>query len=130
VRLVTQPMRWQGGANVPVMGYGVRMNATSPFASLSLDDSGLVLKATFKRFVLAPADVAVIYPCRGAFSYGLGIETSDGRVLIFWTTKSSAILPALQAAGFPISSDLRKVYKEIRSSRGRRIRWRLERWWK
>jgi hypothetical protein len=91
------------------------MNASWPLASLNLDHSGLVLKVAARTFRLTPADVAVVHPCRGMFSRGIGIGTVDGRVLVFWTGRGDAILAALEAAGFQTSRDIRNAYRGIRS---------------
>ncbi|MBD2896272.1 hypothetical protein amrb99_52180 [Actinomadura sp. RB99] len=112
-------MTWRGGADVPSMTLG-RMNATSPFASLRLSHSGLVLTVVRKRFFLTPADVAAVYPCvRSPLAKGIGIEARDGQVLIFWTAEGHAVLSALQVAGFPISFQPRKAAEEIRAARRR-----------
>lgn len=112
-------MTWRGGANVPSMTFG-RMNATWPLASLRLSHSGLVLTAARKRFHLTPADVVAAYPCSNSpLAKGIGIETRDGQVLIFWTSEGYAVLPALQAAGFPISPEQRRASEEIRAARRR-----------
>ncbi|WP_433244114.1 hypothetical protein [Actinomadura nitritigenes] len=114
VRLLVQSMTWRGGANVPSNAFG-RVNATWPWVSLNLDHFGLVLKVATKTFRLTSADVAVVYPCRGMFSRGIGIGTVDGRVLVFWTGRGDAVLAALGAAGFQTSRDIRNAYRGIRS---------------
>ncbi|MEV4253697.1 hypothetical protein AB0J52_11070 [Spirillospora sp. NPDC049652] len=119
---MTQSMRWQGGANIPSAAFG-RMTSSWPRASLTLNHSTLVLKFVLSTFTLTPADVAVIYPCGGfTVSGGLGIQTTDGQVLVFWTTETPTILPALEAAGFPVSPEPRPVYQEIRASQAPRKR--------
>jgi hypothetical protein len=103
---------WRGGANVPSKGGG-RWDARWPLASLRLDNSALILKLLTKTFVLTPADVAVVYPARSWLGRtGLGIQTIDARILVFWTANDS-ILPALEAAGFPTSPAHRRVDREI-----------------
>lgn len=110
---------WRGGANIPSMTFG-RTNATWPFASLRLSHSGLVLTVGRKRFPLTPADVVAAYPCSNSpLANGIGIETRDGQVLIFWTPEGYAVLPALQAAGFPVSPEPRRASEEIRAARRR-----------
>jgi hypothetical protein len=110
---------WRGGANVPSMAFG-RVNATWPLASLRLSHSGIVLTAVRKRFHLTAADVVAAFPCSSSpLSKGIGIETRDGRVLVFWTSEASAVLPALQAAGFPVSPAPRNAFQEIRAARRR-----------
>ncbi|KAB2366726.1 hypothetical protein [Actinomadura montaniterrae] len=110
---------WRGGANVPSMAFG-RLNATWPFASLRLSHSGIVLTAVRHRFHLTPADMVAAFPCSASLlSKGIGLETRDGRVLVFWTSEASAILPALQAAGFPVSPAPRNAFREIRAARWR-----------
>jgi hypothetical protein len=97
-----------------------RVNATWPLASLRLSHVGLVLTAARKRFVLTPADVVAVYPCvRSPLSKGIGIESRDGQVLIFWTSEGQAVLFALQSAGFPVSSQPRNATEEIRAARRR-----------
>ncbi|HEU5024433.1 MAG TPA: hypothetical protein VFV01_05880 [Spirillospora sp.] len=97
-----------------------RLNATWPLASLRLSHSGLVLAAARKRFHLTPADVVAAFPCSTSpLTGGIGIEPRDGQVLIFWTSEASAVLPALQAAGFPVSPVPRKAFQEIRAARRR-----------
>lgn len=108
VRLMTQPMRWRGGATVP--STTGNLGAPWPLSSPTLNDSRVVLKAGWKRIVFTPANVAEVYPCQGGNWSGVGILTPGGRVLVFWTRQGRAILTALEAAGFPTSVELRSVY--------------------
>ncbi|MWA00690.1 hypothetical protein F8568_009930 [Actinomadura sp. LD22] len=112
---MAEPMRWRGGAIVPsTMWSSGNLKVTWPFCALTLNDSRIVLKAAWKRFVFTPANVAEVYPCQTGWLSGIGILTPGGRVLIFLTHQPHAVLTALEAAGFPTSAEDPGFYGYIR----------------
>jgi len=108
-------MEWIGGARFPGPG-GWSANASSPFAVLSFDGGTLSLRLRWLARLLGktPLECSVdaldlAFACSGTFSSGVGLRTSEGTEVYFWTSQGDEILSALKSSGVPVSAEPRRV---------------------
>ena len=112
--------RFIGGMNVPALPGG-RLNATMPFAVLTIDSDALTLHfrpfpiPTFSDFRVLLSNVATAFRLWGSpLAVGIGIELSDGQVAYFWTWRQEAVLAALGQRGIPIDPAPRRAVGSLR----------------
>jgi hypothetical protein len=113
--------RFIGGASLPSKRWG-RINASMPLASLTLDDSGLLLRlrgrlgrSAESQFAVRPSDIASAYPLRGRiFGSGVGLDLIDGRFAYFYSVRhGSQVLRALASRGVSIDEEPRSAFRRL-----------------
>ena len=113
-------MAFRGGLNIEVESFRTslivvrRLNATVPLGVLRILDDGIWLGLSprfgpFKGSAVscARADVRQVFRSRGMFTWGVGLEMSDGTTNLFWTVRRGAILKVLEARGYSVGADRR-----------------------
>ena len=102
-----------GGMNIEVPFYGFRRyGATIPFARLFLTDAGLTIATKLvaipkrsRSLTLARDDVAGVFRSRGIFSWGVGIDTVEGKTHFFWTFQWRKVMGELTERGYAVETD-------------------------
>ena len=95
----TGGMRVGGGAFIS-------FNASWPFASLRVDDSGLTLKCLAKQWIFPKTSICRLSRHNGLFTVGLRIEhsiESYREFLVFWTFRFGRLQRELEQRGYEVS---------------------------
>jgi hypothetical protein len=110
---------WVGGASLATARG--RMNATAPFAVLTLTPGSLELSLRPKLLnqlwrisplALRPSDNVEAFPVRTrGWTRGVGIRGEGAEVSYFWTDERDAVLQALASAGCRVSGEERRYVR-------------------
>jgi hypothetical protein len=110
---------WVGGASLATARG--RMNATAPFAVLTLTPGSLELSLRPKLLnqlwrisplALRPSDNVEAFPVRTrGWTRGVGIRGEGAEVSYFWTDERDAVLQALASAGYRVSGEERRYVR-------------------
>jgi hypothetical protein len=110
---------WVGGASLATARG--RMNATAPFAVLTLTPGSLELSLRPKLLnqlwrisplALRPSDNVEAFPVRTrGWTRGVGIRGEGAEVSCFWTDERDAVLQALASAGYRVSGEERRYVR-------------------
>lgn len=96
-----------GGARIG-KSIALSVNATSPFARLSVNETGLTLSVLGLPWVIPKPSIRRLAKYRGAFSTGLRIEHSIRRrppFVVFWTFRYADLARELERCGYTVSAD-------------------------
>ena len=96
-----------GGARIG-KSIAFSLNASWPFAKLTVEEAGLRLFVLGFTWMLPKSSIRSLSKYRGAFSTGLRIEHSIPRrppFVIFWTRKFTALKQELERTGYRVSAD-------------------------
>ena len=103
-----------GGMNVRAAG--LRLNATSPFARLSVSDDGVRLSGNGLLRRLLPqrtctfADLEFAQAVRGWTSTGVALHVRGGSLWYFWTKSYVDVLGVLSSHGVSTRDELKRVH--------------------
>jgi hypothetical protein len=110
---------WVGGASLATARG--RMNATAPFAVLTLTPGSLELSLRPKLLnqlwrisplALRPSDNVEAFPVRTrGWTRGVGIRGEGSEVSYFWTDERDAVIQALASAGYRVSGEERRYVR-------------------
>ena len=91
-------MTFRGGARLGLL------NASWPFAQLTLSTDSIFLKVFSKEYILRKDEVKSLEYFRGWFSVGVKIIHTTAALdshAVFWSFKTSKVLNAASRLGFP-----------------------------
>ena len=90
-----------GGARVG-WSYWLSMNATVPFAKLTVSEDSLTLKSLGKTYTFTKDDIQKLAVYSGIFSQGVQVHhtiSNYPKFIVFWTTKLEDLQVNLQRIG-------------------------------
>jgi len=96
-----------GGARIG-SSIAFSLNATWPFAKLTVEETRLTLSVLGLTWRLPRTSIRNLRKYRGAFSTGLRIEHSIPRrppFVVFWTRRFSELKQELERNGYGVSTD-------------------------
>ena len=96
-----------GGARIG-KSIGLSLNATWPFAKLTVEEAGLTLFVLGFTWMLPKSSIRSLRKYRGSFSTGLRIEHSIPRrppFVVFWTRRFTELKQELELTGYRVSED-------------------------
>ena len=96
-----------GGARIG-KSIAFSLNASWPFAKLTVEEAGLTLFVLGFTWMLPKSSIRSLSKYRGAFSTGLRIEHSIPQrppFVIFWTRKFTELKQELERTGYRVSAD-------------------------
>ena len=99
--------------NIEVPFFGFRRYGTAiPFARLLVSDAGFSFGTMLRLFpwmsrtlTLPREEVVGVFRSRGMFSWGVGIDTIDGKTHFFWTLGPRRVLDELVERGYVAGDD-------------------------
>ena len=96
-----------GGARIG-KSIALSLNATWPFAKLTVEEAGLTLFVLGFTWMLPKSSIRSLRKYRGSFSTGLRIEHSIPRrppFVVFWTRRFTELKQELELTGYRVSED-------------------------